>query len=448
MAGTSILPNESIEWLKAAIAREESSYAAANPKSSKAYSAACAYMPGGNTRATVYYPPFPLAIERGENGKLYDADGHEYLNFVGEYTAGVYGNDASMLSTVLAAIGEHGTLLGGPTEHEAKLAELICKRWGYDKIRFCNTGTESNLLAVGLARNVTGKPGILSFNHAYHGGAMVFMDGPGPLNAPFDVTLSDYNDIEGTKAIIEANADKLAAIILEPMMGAGGCIPADVEFLQMLRDMASAHNIVLIFDEVMTSRLSPGGLQARVGVKPDLTTMGKYLGGGFSFGAVGGRAELMNRFDPSKPGALSHGGTFNNNIASMIAGYIGLSEYFTEEACIELNARGDVMRERLNDFAAAAGVPVQATGVGSLIALHLCAGKIRRPADTASPGSAEFKRLYLLYMLNRGFYVTARGMLTLNLHTTEGFIDAYLKAYIAFLDEFGPALTEAISATS
>src|SRR5581483_9912914 len=167
------------------------------------------------------------------------------------------------------------------------------------------------------------------FEGGYHGGVFYFRDATSPINAPFRFVRAPYNDIAGARALIERHAGDLAAIIIEPMLGGGGCIPADADFLQALRDAATQTGALLIFDEVMTSRLAPGGLQQVHGILPDLTTLGKYLGGGMSFGAFGGRADIMDRFDPRRADAFQHAGTFNNNKLTMSAGLAALTRIYT-----------------------------------------------------------------------------------------------------------------------
>ena len=184
----------------------------------------------------------------------------------------------------------------------------------------------------------------------YHGGSLYFSHGASPVNAPFDCVLARFNDIERTRALIVQHADDLAAVILEPMLGGGGCLPATPEFLAMLREETAKRGIVLIFDEVMSSRLHPKGLSMQYGIQPDLKTLGKYIGGGMSFGAFGGRRAIMEQFDPSRPNALPHAGTFNNNTLTMTAGHAGLTEIFTAEACVALNERGEKLRHAINDL--------------------------------------------------------------------------------------------------
>jgi glutamate-1-semialdehyde 2,1-aminomutase len=248
-----------------------------------------------------------------------------------------------------------------------------------------------------------------------------------------------YNDLEGTQALIERHAHELAAIIIEPMMGAGGCIPADRDFLAGLREAASRHGIVLIFDEVMTSRLSPGGLQAKLQIIPDMTTFGKYLGGGMSFGAFGGRADIMRRFDPSRPDALPHSGTYNNNVLTMAAGVAGLSSVFTPEVADALTARGERFKARLNASRLRHGAPVLVTGVGSILCIHFQREPIRQPDDTLHTPAAA-RALLHLEMLARGFYIARRGFIALSLPLRDGDYDAFAAAFEDFLDACGPAL--------
>ena len=222
-------------------------------------------------------------------------------------------------------------------------------------------------------------------------------------------------------------------------MGAAGAIAGDPAFLQGLRAAADRHGIVLIFDEVMTSRLSPGGLQAKLGITPDMTTFGKYLGGGLSFGAFGGRAEIMGRFDPRRADALPHSGTYNNNVLTMAAGVAGLSEVFTPEAALALNETADALRDRLNRLARAAAVRVQVAGVGSIMCVHFHDRPLRSPAD-AEPSDPTARALFHLDMLDRGFYLARRGFISPSLALEPKDYDAFAAAFEDFLDTYGAVL--------
>ena len=428
--------------LEDALEDAEARYVAANPKSRARHAEAARTLPGGNTRSILFYPPFPVTLVRGEGAKLWDLDGHVYTDFLGEYTAGLYGHSHPVIQAAVKKALADGIVLGGPNVYEARLAELICARFpSCEMVRFCNSGTEGNLNALSGARALTGRSHILVFEGAYHGGMLSFAHGNAASNIPFPYLFARYNDLEGTRALIEAHGHELAAIIVEPMMGAGGGIAGEPAFLQGLRAAASAHGIILIFDEVMTSRLSPGGLQAKLGIVPDMTTFGKYLGGGMSFGAFGGRREIMGRFDPSRPDALPHSGTYNNNVLTMAAGVAGLSEVFTPEAAEALTATGERLKARLNALGDRHGVPVQVAGVGSILCVHFQAQPIREPDDTAHTRAAA-RALFHLEMLKRGFYVARRGFLALSLPLTEQDCDAFCDAFEDFLATYGALLTD------
>ena len=334
--------------VESALQEARERYVARNPRSLARYVEATAVMPGGNTRTVLHFDPFPLAMVRGEGCRLWDADGADYVDFLGEYTAGIYGHSHPVIRAAVDRAMNEGINFGASNLLEAKFASVVCKRFNLERVRFTNSGTEANLMALATACAVTGRRSVMVFYGGYHGGVFTFAGGGNKINAPFDFIVAPYNDIEGTAALLKQHGEKLAAIILEPMMGGGGCIAAEPAFLQSLRDGASACGALLILDEVMTSRLAPGGLQSVRGVKPDLTTFGKYIGGGMSFGAFGGRADIMDRFDPRRADALPHAGTFNNNVLTMSAGIAGLTEIYTPEAALALNARGEALRERLN----------------------------------------------------------------------------------------------------
>jgi glutamate-1-semialdehyde 2,1-aminomutase len=415
--------------LDEALRDAEARFAAANPKSAAQHQAAAQSMPGGNTRSVLYYAPFPVAIARADGATLEDLDGHRYTDFLGEYTAGLYGHSHPVILGAIRDALDGGIVFGGPNRYEADLARLLCERFpSLDLVRFTNSGTEANLMALATARAATGRERVLAFQGGYHGGVLSFASGVGsPINAPFAFVLAPFNDEEGTMALVERHARELAAIIVEPMMGGGGGIPGTRQFLQALRDAATRHGIVLIFDEVMTSRLSSGGLQKRLGITPDLTTLGKYLGGGLTFGAFGGRRDLMRRYDPREKDAWAHAGTFNNNVLTMAAGVAGLTRLFTPEAAERLNADGDRLRERLTEVGRRCGVPLLASGVGSILAIHWQTTPIRRPADAAATPLAA-RALFHLAMMERGYYLARRGFISLSLALGPADFDGFVGA--------------------
>jgi glutamate-1-semialdehyde 2,1-aminomutase len=407
-----------------ALEAAEARYIERNPESRRLHEERALVMPGGNTRSVIHVPPFPLTIVRGEGARITDADGHTYTDFLGEYTAGLYGHSHPAILGAIRRALDDGIVFGAPNRYETLLAATICERFpSIELVRFCNSGTEANLLALSLARVVSGRPAIMVFGGAYHGGVLYFGHGGSPLNAPFPFVLADYNDTEGAVRAIAEHADELAAVLVEPMQGSGGVIPAEPAFLHALRDATREHGVLLVFDEVMTSRLSTGGLQTTLGIEPDLTTLGKYMGGGLAFGAFGGRAEHMRRFDPTQPRPLQHAGTFNNAVLTMAAGAAGLTQVYTASEVERLNALGDGLRGRLNAFAAERDLEFSATGYGSMVGLHFTRGPIRRTSD--SPAAGEQRALMHLDLLERGYSYARRGFVALSVPHDESDVDGF-----------------------
>ena len=417
-----------------ALDEAKANYARSNPKSRTIYEAALKSLPGGNTRTGIFYEPFPIMFERGEGARLWDADGHAYRDFVSEQTAAIYGHNHPVIREAVLRRLDLGWNLGGHTSLEGEFAEILTARFpSMQRVRFVNSGTEANMFAIQSARNFTDRPAVLGFQGCYHGGFLTFAANTNPMNVPFDTVVAPYNDVDKTTALIEANAQRLACVVIEPMIGSGGCIPATLQFLSMLREKTRKHGILLIFDEVMTSRLGPGGIQAITGVIPDLTSLGKYIGGGFSAGAFGGRAEIMDRFDPRRSDALPHSGTYNNNVFTLSAGIAGLRRVYTAEAANELNARGEALRLRLNQAIEKAGVAMQFTGYGSMMNVHMRGGTIRSPGDAAQ-GNPKLRELFCLDMLAQGIYVTPkRGGVILSLPHSDADGDALVGAIEEFI---------------
>jgi glutamate-1-semialdehyde 2,1-aminomutase len=323
--------------------------------------------------------------------------------------------------------------MGAAHVREVEFAEAVAKRFKLERLRFTNSGTEANMMAIVAARAFTKRIAIMAFRGGYHGGTLSFAYGPSAVNAPFECVMADYNDVDATRTLIAEHAAKLAVVILEPMLGGGGCIPATREFLAMLREETLRHGIVLIFDEVMTSRLHPdGGLSAATGITPDLKALGKYIGGGMSFGCFGGRADIIDQFDPTRADALAHAGTFNNNTLTMAAGLKGITEIFTKDACAALNARGEAMKARINAMFMSYQAPMQVTGIGSLLCVHPMAGEIANPKDAAK-ADLRLKRLLFFHLLEEGIYLAERGFMALSLvigDAEEAKFEASLKRFV------------------
>lgn len=397
-------------------------YRDANPKSAEANARARMVMPGGNTRSVLHFEPFPFRVAEAEGAELIDIDGHRYIDFVGNYTAGLLGHSPPAVKTAITEALDHGWTFGATHQVEIDLAELISARFeSIEQVRFTNSGTEANLMAIGTAKHVTGRSGVVVFDRGYHGGVLAF--GPntaGPhsqLNVPHDFRVGIFDDITQLDDLI---SEDVACVVIEPVQGSGGCRPASIEFLRALRQRCTDVGAVLIFDEVMTSRLAPGGAQERFNVVPDMTTLGKYLGGGTTFGAFGGRATLMAAFDPAAGGSLTQAGTFNNNIISMSAAVATLRHALAPKPIREVNERGDHLRAELDRVLSDAGSRLHVTGVGSMLCLH----------------SPDDHLLELLFhaLLADGLYVARRGFMALSMAITDTHVDMLVAAVQQWAD--------------
>lgn len=398
-----------------ALARAQQDFAVRHPRTMALHARAARSMPGGNTRTVLFHRPAPLCVASGHDALLTDVDGFEYVDLLGDYSSGLFGHSHPVIARALTEALAGGVSLGAQTEAEARHAEAVCARFGLDRVRFTNSGTEANLMALTAVRAFTGREKIVVFRGGYHGGVLNFHQGAAPSNAPYDVLVARYNDAAGVRALFAENPGAVAAVLVEPMLGSGGCVPGEPEFLAALREVTREHGALLVFDEVMTSRTGRAGLQGELGIRPDLTTLGKYLGGGSSFGAFGGRADVMALFDPRSPGALEHPGTFNNNVLSMTAGHAGLTRVYAPEVAEAHTRRGDEVRHRLTERLA--GGPVSVSGVGSLMAVHV--------DRKAGPAALE---LVFLGLLDRGYYIAPRGFAALSLAVTDVQLDGFAAA--------------------
>lgn len=434
--------------LDTAVAAARSGFVAAHPVSAAWSDRARRVLPGGNTRSVLQVDPFPIRVDRAAGKHLWDLDGHRYVDLLGNYTAGLLGHSPEPVLAAARGALDSGWSLGAVHENEVRLAELVVDRFpSIDQVRFTNSGTEANLMTLAVATHHTGRHKIIVFRNGYHGGVITFGNDTNPVNVPHDWVLCDFNDLDSVRAAFTEHANTehagrhngqhgntVAAVLVEPMQGSGGCIPGDVDFLTGLRELCDEHGSLLIFDEVMTSRFSPGGAQQLFDVVPDMTTLGKYLAGGFSFGAFGGRADIMANFDPAAGGTLGHAGTFNNNVISMAAGVAVLDEILSPEVLDEVHVRGDSLRDRLNAMFASKDLPMCASGVGSLLTIHGTTGPVQSAADLADVDD-RLKELFYFHCLAGGYYLARRGFIALSIEITDDDIDAFMNV----VDRFQPS---------
>lgn len=429
-ANPRITHTDSKEALEAAKAR----FVARNPTSLQLHTEATNSLPGGNTRSLLHNAPFPVYMQRGTGYQVISEDGHTYTDLVGELTAGLYGHSNPLIhATLKSTLDNVGITLGATTRLEAQHANLICERFGLDRVRFTNSGTEANLHAIQAARRFTGKRKVITFTGGYHGGVFCFSSGaPAPNNVDLDDwVVAEYNNAEDAEAKIESTTD-LAAVLIEGMQGAGPCIVGTNIFLHAVQTAAKKAGAVFILDEVMTSRLAPGGLQSIVGLKPDITSFGKYLGGGITFGAFGGRADIMSVYDPRDSNALAHSGTFNGNTLGMAAGYVGLSQIYTPEVNIYWNGVGEDLIERLQQ--AAEGTKMTVTGRGNVFGIHFLQDGRKQVASIKDrKDDWTLKELFWFEMMEDGFWITRRGSIALILGTPQAELDRLVSCVEAFL---------------
>ncbi|KAL2141566.1 hypothetical protein VTI28DRAFT_2216 [Corynascus sepedonium] len=423
---------------QAALGAAEARFVVNNPFSKAQHDLALGSLPGGNTRTLLHTSPFPLCMKQGKEAYVWDLDGHKYVDFVGELSAGLLGHTHPQIqSTITRALTETGLSLGATTPHEHAFAAELCARFRLDHVRMSNSGTEANLHALAGARRFTGRRRVVVFSGGYHGAVLSFPDGA-PAENTVDrddfVVVPRYNDLSLARSVISGVED-LAAVLVEPMQGAGGCVPGEKEFLLGVREAAREKGAVFVLDEVQTSRLTPGGLGTEMGLDPDLVTLGKYVGGGLAFGAFGGREDVMRVYDPRVPGSLAHSGTFNNNTLAMCAARTVLADVYTPEVCVKFNEKGDQFRDRLNKVAR--GSRLSFTGRGSLIGLHFTEDgteEITCGEDIKEKQRPDLRDLFWFEMLEAGFWLTRRGLIAMILGTPDQELDRFVDAVREFLE--------------
>ncbi len=415
------------------------------------------FLPGGDTRSIGYYQPYPIFAEKGKGAYLYDSDDNEYLDFVNNMTSLVHGHVHPHITLAVRKQLEKGVVHGIPVEAKYKLAELICSRVpSMESVRFNNTGSEATLFAMRAARGFTGKDKFIKIDGGYHGNHdfgqvnlfpdMATKDLPRPYVAKGipksvlqDMLVTPFNDLDTTEKLLKENRDKVAAIILEPVLGTGGAIPGSKEYLKGLRQLADQYDTLLIFDEIITFRLHQGGYQTMMDVKPDLTTLGKVIGGGFPIGAFGGRKDIMDMFDPTKPDSMTHSGTFTGNAMAMTAGVATL-EIFRQKEIEELNKLGDILTSGFQQAMTDTGVVGQVRGMGSMAMLYFSSKEMKTAKDvvTGFMEYGELLKFFHLEMMNQGIYFLHRGMFSLTTPMTEADISKTITVFKETLEMLKP----------
>ena len=418
--------------------------------SQKLYDRALSSLPGGNTRTTVFMKPYPIYAARGEGCRVWDVDGNEFIDCINNFTSLIHGHAHPILVEAATRQLAQGSAFGLPTESEIELAELLASRLpSVDQLRFTNSGTEAVMMALKAARAFTGRPKIAKCEGAYHGSydyAEVSLD-PAPeawgRNAPVsvayargtpdnvlaDVVTIPFNDVESAVSLIREHGRELACVLVDPMPNRAGLAPADKGYLEALRSVTREVGALLIFDEVITFRLGFRGAQGLWNIDPDMTTLGKIIGGGFPVGAVAGHKEFMAVFDPrsGKP-ALPHGGTFSANPGTMRAGLAAM-ELLDEAAFARLDAIGEAVRSGIDEAFRRTGVPGRTVGFGSLLKIHFADRPIRDYRSAyMTEQEAQRQAVFNRGLLNRGVLAVGYGLMAFSMPMSDADVDAIIAA--------------------
>lgn len=405
-------------------------------RSREVFQRALELMPGGvNSPARAFggVGGTPVAIQRGEGACLVDVDGNRYIDYVGSWGPMILGHNHPEVVAALNEALKSGTSFGAPTEGENELAALIVEAVpSVEKVRLVNSGTEATMSAIRLARGYTGRNRIVKFAGNYHGHVDCLLVAAGSsaatLGAPNspgvtsgtaqDTLVLRYNSPQAASEAFAQYGEQIAAVIVEPVVGNMGCVPGSHEFLQTLRDLTSQHGAVLIFDEVMSGfRVAYGGAQELYGITPDLTTLGKIIGGGLPVGAYGGRAKIMDHVLPS--GKVFQAGTLSGNPLATAAGAATLRVLRDTRPYEELERRGAALAEGLADAAQRAGVAGYVSRVGSMLTLFFREGPVVDWETAAAADKAAFSRFFHA-MLDQGIYLPCSQFEAMFLSTCHG----------------------------
>ena len=395
----------------------QATYLERTRSSGRNYAHACELMPGGTSRQAAFWAPYPLTIKRGEGAYFWDIDGHRYLDLLNNYTAMVHGHAyPPIVEATRMQIGD-GTGWPAANEAQSRLAALIIDRVpSIEQVRFTNSGSEAGALAFTIARIITGRTKLLMARYGYHGSLLEFEIGSFGNEGPL-THLATYNDLADFEAVLDEHGEHIAAVFLEPVLGAGGVVAGEPTFIQGVRAAAHKAGALFVLDEVLTLRFGIGGCQASIDLEPDLTMLGKIIGGGFPVGAVGGSADMLRLFDPDDM-KVFHSGTFNANPVTMVAGEISLRE-LTAERIERMDKLCALLQSGFVDVAKEHGLPLSMNHYGSCLNLYFSESV---PESSVVRDDEEVMDRFHLACMNHGLFIASRGLIALSTVVTEDHI--------------------------
>ena len=390
----------------------EESFRARTPRSAQLMSRAARVMPGGVTRGHGFHLPYPAVMDHGEGCYLWDVDGNRYVDLVNNGLAMIHGHAFKPVIQALADRLSKSWGWVGASQPQIEFAETLCQRLAtFDRVLLTNSGTESGMLAVKLARRFTRKPLILKQRAGYHGSYSDLeagLDGRGEL--PGHTLLAEFNDLASYERKLAEYKGQVAAIVVEPVMFTGVTTLPEKSFLSDLQQLARSYETLFVLDDCLMLRLAYGGSAQKFGLTPDLTFLGKFLGGGTPLGAVGGRAEILEITNPNRENALYHGGSYNGNILGSLAGRVTL-EHLTQEKIDVMDARTGAIRHSVETKARQLGLPLTVQQIGSVMGVFFTREPLRPGGEIPN---ASLALSFHLACANNGIHITREGSFALN----------------------------------
>ncbi len=412
------------------MSRIDSTYLERTQSSAENYEKTRRLMPGGTSRQASFWAPYPLTIAHGAGAYFQDVDGNRYLDLLNNYTALVHGHAYPPIVEASREQVGLGTGWAAANEPQIRLAQAIVDRVpSIEQVRFTNSGSEAGALAFTIAREISGRSKLLMARYGYHGSLHEFEIGSFGKEGPLTY-LATYNDLADFEKVLSEHGNEIAAVFLEPVMGAGGIIAAKEGFLHGVQAAAGEAGALFVLDEVLTLRFGPGGCQADIGIEPDLTMLGKIIGGGFPVGAIGGNADLLQVFDPADM-KIFHTGTFNANPVTMVAGEVSLRE-LSPERIERMNRLRDKLQSGLSESAKKHGLPMSISHYESCMNIFMSESV---PVSSVVREDEELMDKFHIACLNHGLLIAPRGLVALSTVLTDDDIAAAVERADAALQD-------------